>query len=168
MYRTPELRRFQYYVYAEWVGGVYASPSMSGSRPGALIAGAWAVLQHVGTKCVLSNLIPSRYSLTTQIWPCRGYLESCRSIVLATRQIADAITNTIPELYVLGDPPASVVAFASKHPQVSALEVGDAMSKRGWHLAGISNPAACHIAVTVSLVSYLVLREKLRTIQRSA
>ncbi|TEB10259.1 sphinganine-1-phosphate aldolase [Coprinellus micaceus] len=127
MYRTPELRRFQYYVYAEWVGGVYASPSMSGSRPGALIAGAWAVLQHVGTK---------------------GYLESCRSIVLATRQIADAITNTIPELYVLGDPPASVVAFASKHPQVSALEVGDAMSKRGWHLAGISNPAACHIAVT--------------------
>lgn len=127
MYRTPELRRFQYYVYPEWMGGVYASPSMSGSRPGALIAGAWAVMQHIGTK---------------------GYLESCRSIVLATRQIADAISNSIPELYVLGDPPASVVAFASKHPQVDALEVGDSMSKRGWHLAGITNPKACHLAVT--------------------
>lgn len=148
MYRTPELRRFQYYVYPEWMGGVYASPSMSGSRPGALIAGAWAVMQHIGTKYVY----PSPVCVAAQLIHCycRGYLESCRSIVLATRQIADAISNSIPELYVLGDPPASVVAFASKHPQVDALEVGDSMSKRGWHLAGITNPKACHLAVTVS------------------
>ena len=32
MYRTPELRRFQYYVNPSWVGGVYASPGLSGSR----------------------------------------------------------------------------------------------------------------------------------------
>lgn len=127
MYRTPELRRFQYYVNPHWTGGVYASPSISGSRPGALIAGAWAVMQHIGTK---------------------GYLDSCRSIVLATRRIADAVSASIPELYVLGDPPASVVAFGSKHPQVDAFEVGDAMSKRGWHLASVTNPKAIHLAVT--------------------
>lgn len=127
MYHTAELRRFQYYVNPTWSGGVYASPSLSGSRPGALIAGAWAVMQHMGTK---------------------GYLDSCRSIVLAARTIANAITETIPELYVLGDPPASVVAFGSQHPNVNVLEVGDAMSLRGWHLNGLSDPPAVHIACT--------------------
>jgi len=127
MYRTAELRRFQYYVNPSWPGGVYASPGFSGSRPGALIAGAWAVMQYMGTE---------------------GYLVSCRDIVIATRTIADAITDDIPELYVLGDPPSSVVAFGSKHPSVDVLEVGDAMSLRGWHLNGLSNPKSIHIACT--------------------
>lgn len=82
----------------------------------------------------------------------RGYLESCRSIVGATKNIAKMIKAEIPELYVLGNPPASVVAFASKHPKVQAHEVGDRMSKKGWHLSAIVNPDACHIAVTVSLL----------------
>lgn len=33
---------------------------------------------------------------------------------------------------------------------VNALRVGDAMSERGWHLNGLSNPPAVHIACTVS------------------
>ncbi|KAF8634287.1 hypothetical protein AX17_004242, partial [Amanita inopinata Kibby_2008] len=127
MYRDAELRKYQYYVNPNWTGGVYASPSISGSRPGALIAGTWAVMQHMGTT---------------------GYLESCRSIVTTTRKIANIIRTDIPELYVLGSPPASVVAFASKHPKVNVLEVGDAMSKRGWHLNALAGPPAVHIAVT--------------------
>ena len=80
----------------------------------------------------------------------RGYLESCRSIVSAARTIASRIRTEIPELRVLGNPPASVVAFAAAHGQtLNVLEVGDAMGKKGWHLNGISNPPAVHIAVTV-------------------
>ena len=71
---------------------------------------------------------------------------------MATRTIANAIIDDIPELYVLGNPPASVVAFASKHPSVDALEVGDAMSRRGWHLNGLSDPKSVHIACTVRFV----------------
>ncbi|KAJ7594522.1 pyridoxal phosphate-dependent transferase [Mycena floridula] len=127
MYRDSDLRRYQYYVYPDWAGGVYASPSLSGSRPGALIAGTWAALHYMGSS---------------------GYLESCRSIVTCTRTIADTITSSIPELFVLGSPPSSVVAFGSKHPKVNVLEVGDAMSRRGWHLNALSNPAAVHIACT--------------------
>lgn len=82
----------------------------------------------------------------------RGYLTSCRDIVKATRTIADAITDDIPELYVLGNPPSSVVAFASKHPSVDVLEVGDVMSRRGWHLNGLNNPKSVHIACTVRFV----------------
>ena len=71
---------------------------------------------------------------------------------MATRTIADAIADDIPELYVLGNPPSSVVAFGSKHPSVDALEVGDVMSRRGWHLNGLSDPKSVHIACTVRFV----------------
>ncbi|EJF65434.1 PLP-dependent transferase [Dichomitus squalens] len=129
MYKDAQLRRFQYYINPHWVGGVYASPSIAGSRPGALIAGTWAAMQYMGHN---------------------GYLESCKSIVTAAKTIAHRIRTEIPELRVLGNPPASVVAFAAAHkePGLNVLEVGDKMSKRGWHLNGISNPAAVHIAVT--------------------
>ncbi|KAJ7045863.1 pyridoxal phosphate-dependent transferase [Mycena alexandri] len=127
MYRDSDLRRYQYYVNPDWTGGVYASPSLSGSRPGAIIAGTWAAMQYMGSN---------------------GYLESCRSIVECTRKIADSIVADIPELYILGSPPASVVAFGSKHPKVNVLEVGDKMSKLGWHLNALTNPAAVHIACT--------------------
>lgn len=71
---------------------------------------------------------------------------------MATRTIADAIADDIPELYVLGNPPSSVVAFGSKHPGVDVLEVGDLMSRRGWHLNGLSDPKSVHIACTVCFV----------------
>ncbi|KAJ7497639.1 pyridoxal phosphate-dependent transferase [Mycena latifolia] len=109
MYRDAELRRYQYYVNPDWTGGVYASPSLSGSRPGALIAGTWAAMQFMGSD--------------------------------AHATIADTIVASIPELYILGSPPASVVAFGSKHPKVNVLE-------RGWHLNALTGPAAVHIACT--------------------
>jgi sphinganine-1-phosphate aldolase len=69
--------------------------------------------------------------------------------VTCARTIADSITASIPELYILGSPPASVVAFGSKHPKVNVLEVGDRMAQRGWHLNGLTKPAAVHISCTV-------------------
>ncbi|KZT10847.1 PLP-dependent transferase [Laetiporus sulphureus 93-53] len=128
MYRDAELRRYQYYVNPDWVGGVYASPSIAGSRPGALIAGTWAAMNYMGRD---------------------GYLTSCKSIVGAARTIAHRIRTEIPELRVLGDPPASVVAFASADEKaLNVHEVGDKMAKKGWHLNALTGPPALHIAVT--------------------
>ena len=80
-----------------------------------------------------------------------GYLESCRAIVGAAKTIAERIRMEIPELYILGNPPASCVAFSSKHPKVNIHEVGDVMSKKGWHLNAMTGPSAIHIALTVRL-----------------
>ncbi|KAL5507479.1 DPL1 [Sanghuangporus vaninii] len=128
MYRNAEFRRYQYYITTGWPGGLYGSPSMAGSRPGALIAGTWAAMQYMGQD---------------------GYLESCKNIVGAAQKIKRAIREEIPELYVLGDPPASCVAFAARDKDgLNILAVGDKMSERGWHLNGLQKPAAVHIAVT--------------------
>jgi len=132
MYRSAELRQYQYYVNPEWSGGVYASPGLAGSRSGALIAGAWAAMHYTGED---------------------GYISSCRDIVGAAKAIQQAIQSTFPELFVLGKPQASVVAFGSRTPSLNILEVGDKMSKKGWHLNALQNPPGLHIACTRLTVS---------------
>jgi len=48
LYKTEALRMYQYYAYAEWPGGLFGSPSLLGSRPGGMIAAAWAAMVSVG------------------------------------------------------------------------------------------------------------------------
>ncbi|GAA5864026.1 hypothetical protein JCM1840_000671 [Sporobolomyces johnsonii] len=134
MYRSKAIRKYQYSVITTWPGGVYASPSMAGSRPGALLAAAWASLLYLGVD---------------------GYTDSCREIVGAAKRIVHGIRKDFPELYVLGDPLVSVVAFGSRSEGkgngvgfVPVYEVGDRMAKLGWHLNALQNPAAIHIACT--------------------
>ncbi|GJN91433.1 hypothetical protein Rhopal_004454-T1 [Rhodotorula paludigena] len=134
MYRSKAIRKYQYSVTTTWPGGVYATPTMSGSRPGAILAGTWASLVYMGED---------------------GYLSSCREIVGAAKRIVHGIRKDFPELEVLGDPLVSVVAFESKTEgkgngkgSVPIYEVGDKMGKLGWHLNALQNPPALHIACT--------------------
>src|SRR5207237_7279377 len=48
LYRGQKLRRYQYFTATEWPGGLYFSPTLAGSRPGALSAAAWAALVTMG------------------------------------------------------------------------------------------------------------------------
>ena len=48
MFRTPELRRHAIFSCTEWPGGVYATPTYAGSRPGANIAVCWATMNLIG------------------------------------------------------------------------------------------------------------------------
>ncbi|KAK0551880.1 Dihydrosphingosine phosphate lyase [Tilletia horrida] len=127
MYRSAELRRYQYFVQADWTGGVYASPSIAGSRPGSLIAGTWAALMAMGED---------------------GYTQSCREIVGAARAIEKRIREEIKDIRVMGRPLVSVVAFSSAG-KVNIYEIGDGMSKKGWHLNALATePPGIHIACT--------------------
>lgn len=65
LYRNDTLRKFQYFISPDWSGGVYASPSIAGSRPGALIAGCWASLVSQGEN---------------------GYVSACHQIVGAMKK----------------------------------------------------------------------------------
>lgn len=48
MYSEPKYRNAQYFVTPDWPGGIYASPAIAGSRPGALVAGTWASMMFMG------------------------------------------------------------------------------------------------------------------------
>ena len=68
MYSDKSIRKYQYFVAPNWPGGIYASPSIAGSRPGALIAACWAALNKNGEQ---------------------GYLKAAKAIVGAAMKIAD-------------------------------------------------------------------------------
>lgn len=124
LYRTAELRRHQFFTYAEWSGGIYASPSMAGTRPGGAIAASWAVLKYLGEE---------------------GYLRLSRTVLDTARTLREGIA-AIPGLKLLGDPRLSVFAFGSDTLDVYAL--GDAMEARGWKLDRQMLPPALHLMVT--------------------
>ncbi|TIB10639.1 hypothetical protein E3P89_02752 [Wallemia ichthyophaga] len=128
MYANKTWRSFQYYSQPDWTGGVYASPTLAGSRPGALIAGTWAVLTHVGVD---------------------GYVRSCGEIVRARQRIQRAIeTDYQADLAVMGQPLGSVVAFTSVNPALNIYTVGDLLHEKGFSLNAVANPPALHIACT--------------------
>lgn len=124
LYRGRELHHFQYYTTTEWPGGLYFSPTLSGSRAGALSAACWAAMVTIGEK---------------------GYLEASKGILETGEKLKQGI-QAIPELYVLGDP-LYVVAFASDLLDIYA--VSDYMSKKGWGLSGLHRPPCVHISLTL-------------------
>ncbi|KAK0705365.1 pyridoxal phosphate-dependent transferase [Lasiosphaeris hirsuta] len=131
LYRTRELRTYQYFVDPSWSGGVYASPGIAGSRPGALIAGCWASLMSVGEA---------------------GYLASCEQIVGTTKKLAERLRETpslSTELEILGTPLVSVLAFRARN--LNIYDIADAMSAKGWHLNALQDPPAIHVAVTLPI-----------------
>jgi glutamate/tyrosine decarboxylase-like PLP-dependent enzyme len=124
LYRGRELRRHQYFVATDWPGGLYYSPTLAGSRPGALLASAWAALVSMGES---------------------GYLAATAAILEAAAKIRSGIAE-IPGLHVLGDP-LWVIAFASD--ELDIYEVMALMEQRGWSLNGLHRPPAVHLAVTL-------------------
>jgi sphinganine-1-phosphate aldolase len=133
LYRNRQLREYQYFISPEWAGGVYGSPSIAGSRPGALIAGCWASMMAVGEK---------------------GYIDATHKIVSTKLTIENAVKEhpiLTASLRVMGKPQVSVVAFESTDPTISIYDVADGMSKRGWHLNSLQNPPGVHVAVTLPM-----------------
>lgn len=133
LYRADEYRKYQYFISPDWSGGVYASPSIAGSRPGALIAGAWASLVKCGEN---------------------GYIDACHKIVGSMKKIESAILThpeLAPDLKVIGRPLVSVVAFRSD--TLDIYDVADGMNEKGWHLNALQSPAAIHVAVTLPIVA---------------
>lgn len=125
MYSTPELRKHQYYVSADWTGGLYGSPTLAGSRPGALVVGCWATMVHIGEE---------------------GYTQSCKEIVGKARELKSYIQTNIPDLQIIGDPLCSVISFTSN--SIDIYELSDTLSKMGWHLSALQHPASIHLALT--------------------
>lgn len=135
LYRTAKLRSFQYFVSADWSGGIYASPGIAGSRPGSLIAGCWASLMSQGES---------------------GYISACHTIVGAAKKLEAAIRENPSlsgDLTVMGKPLVSVVAFTSK--TLNIYDIADTMSFKGWSLSALQNPPAVHVAITIPIVGAL-------------
>jgi len=144
LYRSPEIRRHQYFASTDWPGGIYVSPSMGGTRPGGGIAAAWAVMHHLGHA---------------------GYLDIARDVMRTAHRTRDGI-NAIEGLCILGEPDMSVMAIGSTDAR-DIYEVGDNMTERGWYLDRQQNPNCLHLTINAThLHSTDQLLEDLREASR--
>lgn len=123
LYRDPELRRCQFFATVDWSGGIYASPGLSGTRPGGAIAAAWAILNFLGEE---------------------GYLRITEAVMKTTLKIRQGI-EAIPGLKVLSNPEMSVMAIASD--RLNIYEIADELAERGWHIDRQQFPPSLHLTV---------------------
>lgn len=126
LYRDVDMLKYQLFVYENWPGGIFASPGILGTRPGGSIAAAWAAMQVFGRE---------------------GYMKLTRQTMEAADELKDRI-SAIPELELIGRPPASVFSYRSRSRNVNIFAVGDRMEHRGWHIDRLQRPEALHAMVT--------------------
>lgn len=126
VYRDKALRRFQTFDFDGWLGGRYATPNLQGTRSGAPMAAAWAVMRHLGIE---------------------GYVELTRRALDAADRMRAGIA-AIDGVRVLGPGTFHLVAFAADRPGVDVLAVGDELRARGWHLDRQGPPPSLHATVS--------------------
>jgi len=124
MYKSADFRSYQWFSFPDWPGGIYATPTIGGSRAGGIIAACWATMISYGRE---------------------GYVEATKQIVETTKYIFKEIAK-VPGLKMVGSPDVCVVAFTSEKFNIYSLS--DAMKKRGWGLNALQFPECIHLAVT--------------------
>ena len=129
LHRDMSFLRHQFFVHTRWKGGIYASPSMQGTRPGSAVAAAWASMQGLGE---------SGYArLSARSWEVAQTLRA---------GIAD-----IPALQVLGTPHSTVVTWAARDPrQLDVYAVADLLAQRGWSVDRQQTPPSVHCTATAT------------------
>ena len=123
LFEDKSYQRHQYFAFADWPGGTYASPSLGGTRPGGVIAASWAAMRSLGEE---------------------GYLKYAKITMDATKKLMKGV-NKIPELYVVGSPDMTVFSYAST--EFNTYLIADAMEARGWVMDKVRQPRSLHLIV---------------------
>jgi len=126
MYASKHLRSYQGFVTADWLGGIYGSSGVLGTKSGGSMASAWAVMHFLGDD---------------------GYLRLTRQAREATLQLA-AIIHDSTELVLRAKPESTLLCFGAKDPTVlNIFAVADELSKCGWYVDRQTPPDSLHCTV---------------------
>ncbi len=131
LYGDHELARLQPFMTSDWLGGLYGSPSMAGTRPGGPIAAGWAVLHYLGED---------------------GYLRLAGDAHRAASALRSCIETT-PGIALRGAPDATVFAFggtadSGTDESLDTFALGDLLIERGgWYFDRQTPPDSLHATV---------------------
>jgi glutamate/tyrosine decarboxylase-like PLP-dependent enzyme len=126
MYASKHLRSYQGFVTSDWLGGMYGSSGVLGTKSGGSMASAWAVMHFLGDD---------------------GYLRLTRQAREATLQLASIIRNS-PELVLRAEPESTLLCFGAQDPNsLNVFAVADELSKRGWYVDRQTPPDSLHCTV---------------------
>jgi len=112
LYRSKDIRRFQLFACTDTTGYTLINTTVTSSKSGGPMAGAWAILNYLGED---------------------GYKQIVKTVQEATQKLIAGV-NAIPELEVLGQP--AMCMFSFKSDVLNVYQLTDAMAKRGWYIQG--------------------------------
>lgn len=119
--------RHQFFVSTDWPGGIYASPTVAGTRPGGAIAGAWASMMAMGES---------------------GYVEHVDRSMKAASRLADGIAAMVP-LELVARPDLCIVAFKAREgANLDVFALADRLEDRDWLVDRQQHPSCIHCTVT--------------------
>jgi len=119
-YRSVEDQERAMFVCEDWPAGVFRTATLAGTRPGGAVAGAWAVLNHLGVQ---------------------GYEKAARQLAAMTDAYVSDI-GEIDELEFWAKPDLSIINFGSRSVDIYA--VAEQLSERGWLPALTRRPKGLH------------------------
>jgi glutamate/tyrosine decarboxylase-like PLP-dependent enzyme len=126
LHRNKQLRSDQTFMTDNWLGGMYGSSGILGTKSGGPIASAWAVMRFLGED---------------------GYLEATRSSRVSAQRLAAHI-DAHPDLELRALPDSTLLCFGTvdiNRHDVFAL--ADALIARGWYMDRQGPPASIHLTV---------------------
>jgi glutamate/tyrosine decarboxylase-like PLP-dependent enzyme len=123
LHRNKALRQHQTFTTDNWLGGLYGSSGVLGTKSGGPIAAAWAVMHYLGEE---------------------GYLRLTAAARRATEALVAGLRAT-PGLRLLAEPDATLVAFTVDDADAFAL--GTALFHRGWMVDQQQPPPSLHCTV---------------------
>ncbi|MBK5333509.1 MAG: aspartate aminotransferase family protein [Ilumatobacteraceae bacterium] len=128
MHRNKKLRGYQTFVTDNWLGGVYGSSGVLGTKGGGSMAAAWAVMRYLGND---------------------GYMRVTAAARKACLELAAAVGD-IPELVLRAEPDVTLLAIgAADDDRLDVFAVADGLWRRGWYVDRQGPPPSLHCTVSV-------------------
>jgi len=134
MHRNKVLRSYQTYLTDNWLGGLYGSSGIMGTKGGGPMAAAWAVMHLLGDE---------------------GYLRLTRSAKDTCDRLA-VILDSIPELTLRAQPEVTLIAFGATNPEAfDVFALADSLWRKGWYVDRQGPPDSLHCMVNAVHASHL-------------
>ena len=124
LFRNHKYKKYQHFINPNWNGGMYGTPTVLGSKSGAIISATWGSMLYMGRKY---------------------YTKIALQIQDGVKEIIKAFTNN-EYIAIIGNPRINVVAFTSN--KLNIYLIVTEMKEKGWNLNILQNPDAFHICVT--------------------
>lgn len=126
LHRNKTLRQDQTFITDNWLGGMYGSSGILGTKSGGPIASAWAVMRYLGDN---------------------GYMRVTDSARQSAIRIADHITRH-PDLVLRAYPDSTLLSFGMRNEKRhDVFALADALIERNWYLDKQGPPASIHLTV---------------------
>ena len=126
LHRDKALRNDQVFMTDNWLGGMYGSSGILGTKSGGPIASSWAVMHHLGDD---------------------GYERLTRAARDTALRIADTVAS-VPELDLRARPDTTLLCFGAADPlRHDVFALADELHSRGWYMDRQSPPDSIHMTV---------------------